>query len=71
MNHLKYELRDITENDYEFIYQVKKIAYISNNKLYITNGEFIDKLTIGSSAKGYYDEIVRSNKHLTLKYRKS
>ena len=27
MNKQKYELRDVTENDYDFIYQVKKNAY--------------------------------------------
>lgn len=48
----------------------QKIAYISNSKLYILEAEFINKITVGSVEKGYYDILVRSDKHWTMKYRK-
>ena len=34
-----------------------KIAYLGNNKLYITQAETPDKLTLGTNAKGYCDII--------------
>lgn len=47
-----------------------EIAYISNNKLYITDAEVSEHLAMGKSDRGYYDWYVRSNGHLTLKRRR-
>ena len=47
-----------------------EIAYISNNKLYITDAEVSEHLAMGKSDRGYYDLYVRSNGHLTLKRRR-
>lgn len=46
-----------------------EIAYISNNKLYITDGEIRNKLTIGNPNNGYFDFIPRENGNLSLKWR--
>lgn len=47
-----------------------EIAYISNNKLYITDAEVSEHLAMGKADRGYYDLYVRSNGHLTLKRRR-
>lgn len=46
-----------------------EIAYVSNNKLYITDAEIRNKLTIGNPTNGYFDFIPRSNGNLSLKWR--
>jgi phage minor structural protein len=46
-----------------------EIAYISNNKLYITDVEIKNMLTIGNPDNGYFDFIPRSNGNLTMKWR--
>lgn len=48
-----------------------EIAYISNNKLYITDAEVKNKLTIGNPVNGYFDFIPRANGNLSLKWRLS
>lgn len=52
-----------------FLQNDREIAYISNNKLYITDAEVKNKLTIGSQDNGYFDFIPRSNGNLSLKWR--
>ena len=47
-----------------------QIAYISNNKLYITDAEVSEHLAMGKADRGFYDLYVRSNGHLTLKRRR-
>ena len=54
-----------------FLQDNVEIAYISNNKLYITDAEIKNKLTIGNSINGYFDFIPRANGNLSLKWRKS
>jgi hypothetical protein len=46
-----------------------EIAYISNNKMYITDAEIRNKLTIGNPTNGYFDWIMRSNGNLAMKWR--
>lgn len=46
-----------------------EIAYISNHKMYITDTEIKNKLTIGTTAKGYYDFIIKDNGNFALKWR--
>ena len=46
-----------------------EIAYISNKKLYITDAEVKNKLTIGNPENGYFDFIPRKNGNLSVKWR--
>lgn len=46
-----------------------EIAYISNKKLYITDSEVRNKLTIGNPENGYFDFIPRKNGNLSVKWR--
>lgn len=52
-----------------FLQDNVEIAYISNNKLYITDVEIRNKLTIGNPTNGYFDLIPRQNGNLALKWR--
>lgn len=54
-----------------FLQDNVEIAYISNNKLYITDAEIKNKFTIGNSINGYFDFIPRANGNLSLKWRES
>ena len=60
---------NITTTEIYFSQSGKKIAYISNSKLYILEAEFINKMSIGSEGVGYYDWVIRKNGHLSLKLR--
>ena len=46
-----------------------EVAYISNNKLYITNAEVLDRFTVGNPSSGYFDWIPRANGNLGMKWR--
>ena len=48
-----------------------EIAYISNKKLYITDAEVRNKLTIGNPDNGYFDFIPRKNGNLSVKWREN
>lgn len=61
---------NISNTEVYFSQNGEKIAYISNSTMYITNAHILEKLTIGREETGYYDTLVRSDKHWTLKYRK-
>ena len=52
-----------------FLEDGMEIAYISNKKLYITDAEVRNKLTIGNPTNGYFDFIPRSNGNLSVKWR--
>lgn len=54
-----------------FLQDNVEIAYISNNKLYITDAEVRNKLTIGNPTNGYFDFIPRANGNLSLKWREN
>lgn len=54
-----------------FLQDGQEIAYISNNKLYITNAEVLDRFTIGNPISGYFDWIPRANGNLGMKWRES
>lgn len=43
-----------------------EIAYISNNKMYITDAEITGRLTLGNSNLGYYDWQTETNGSLSL-----
>lgn len=52
-----------------FLQNGKEIAYLSNNKLYITSTEVLDRFTVGNSASGFFDWIPRANGNLGMKWR--
>ena len=52
-----------------FLQNGAEIAYLSNNKLYITSTEVLDRFTVGNSGSGYFDWILRSNGNLGMKWR--
>jgi hypothetical protein len=52
-----------------FLEDGMEIAYISNKKLYITDAEVTNKLTIGNPTNGYFDFIPRKNGNLSIKWR--
>ena len=54
-----------------FLQDNVEIAYISNNKLYITDAEIKNKLTIGNPTNGYFDYIPRANGNLSMNWRRS
>lgn len=60
---------NITNTEIYFSQGGEKIAYISNSTLYINNAHVLKKFTIGREETGYYDTLVRVDKHWTLKYR--
>lgn len=54
-----------------FMQDNSEIAYMSNNKMYITNAEVTNKLTVGNSTNGYWDWVPRANGNLSLKWREN
>lgn len=46
-----------------------EIAYLSNNKLYITSAEVLDRLTVGNTGSGFFDWVPRANGNLGMKWR--
>ena len=52
-----------------FLQDGTEVAYISNNKLYITNAEVLDRFTVGNTGSGYFDWIPRANGNLGMKWR--
>lgn len=58
----------ITNTRISFFQSGQEVAYISNNKLYITQALFMQKSTIGNEVSGYYTWVIRSNGNMSLKY---
>ena len=58
----------ITNTRISFFQSGQEVAYISNNKLYITQALFMQKSTIGNENSGYYTWVIRSNGNMSLKY---
>lgn len=58
----------ITNTRISFFQSGQEVAYISNNKLYITQALFMQKSTIGNEVTGYYTWVIRSNGNMSLKY---
>lgn len=59
----------LSNTELAFLQNGQKVAYISNNKLYITDAEVNNKLTIGKPSNGYFDFIPRDNGNLSFKFR--
>ena len=59
----------ITNSKISFEQNGAEVAYISNNKLYITNAEVLDRFTVGNPSSGYFDWIPRANGNLGMKWR--
>lgn len=62
---------ELSNEKLAFLQDNVEIAYVSNNKLYITDAEIRNKLTIGNPTNGYFDFIPRANGNLSLKWRES
>ena len=59
----------ITNSKISFEQNGAEVAYISNNKLYITNAEVLDRFTVGNTGSGYFDWVPRANGNLGMKWR--
>lgn len=59
----------ITNTKISFTQNGTEVAYISNNKLYITSAEVLDRFTVGNPSSGYFDWIPRTNGNLGMKWR--
>nr|DAU37976.1 MAG TPA: tail protein [Caudoviricetes sp.] len=59
----------ITNTKISFEQNGTEVAYISNNKLYITSAEVLDRFTVGNTGSGYFDWIPRANGNLGMKWR--
>lgn len=59
----------ITNSKISFEQNGAEVAYISNNKLYITSAEVLDRFTVGNPSSGYFDWIPRANGNLGMKWR--
>lgn len=46
-----------------------EVAYLSNNKLFITNAEVLNCFTIGSTGSGFFDWVPGTNGNLGMKWR--
>lgn len=58
----------ITNTRISFFQNGQEVAYISNNKLYITQALFMQKSTIGNDTSGNYTWVIRSNGNMSLKW---
>lgn len=52
-----------------FLQDGTEIAYLSNNKLYITSTEVLNRFTVGNPDSGFFDWIPRANGNLGMKWR--
>ena len=59
----------ITHEKISFTQNGAEVAHISNNKLYITNAEVLDRFTVGNPSSGYFDWVPRANGNLGMKWR--
>lgn len=66
------DLKCIISNEkISFTQNGTEVAYISNNKLYITSAEVLDRFTVGNPSSGYFDWVPRANGNLGMKWRAS
>ena len=59
---------EITNTEMAFKDNNEKVAYISNNDMYITRARVTDTLSIGTTSNGYFDFVTLSG-GLALKWR--
>lgn len=60
---------ELSNTELAFLQNGQKVAYISNNKMYITDAEIRNNLALGTPDSGYFDWIPRSNGNLSFKFR--
>lgn len=58
----------LTNEKLSFLQDSTEIAYMSQNKLYITEGLFMQRCTIGDK-DNFYEWVIRQNGNMSLKYR--
>lgn len=61
----------IANNRLSFLQDGAEVAYISNNKLYITDVEIKNRLSMGKPENGYFDWLPRQNGNLSLAWRET
>lgn len=59
----------LSETELAFLQNGQRVAYISNNKLHITDAEIKNNLALGTPETGYFDFIPRTNGNLSFQYR--
>ena len=52
-----------------FLQNGAEIAYLSNNRLFITSAEVLDRLTVGNTGSGFFDWVPRGSGNLGMKWR--
>jgi hypothetical protein len=62
---------NISETELYFSQFGEKIAYLSNNKLFITKVQVTESMAFGKDGDIVYEWVIRKNKHLTLRVRES
>lgn len=60
---------ELSNEELSFKENGQKIAYISNQQLYITNAQIRSKLSLGTNGQGWFDFIPRANGNLSIKWR--
>lgn len=61
----------IANDRLSFLQDGAEVAYISNNKLYITDVEIKNRLSMGKPENGYFDWLPRQNGNLSLVWRET
>ena len=61
----------IANDRLSFLQDGAEVAYISNNKLYITDVEIKNRLSMGKPENGYFDWLPRQNGNLSLAWRET
>lgn len=59
----------LSNSELAFMESGKKVAYVSNNQLHITNAEVKNNLAMGTETTGFFDFIPRANGNLSFKFR--
>lgn len=59
----------LSNSELAFLESGKKVAYVSNNQLHITNAEVKNNLAMGTETTGFFDFIPRANGNLSFKFR--
>ena len=61
----------ITNTELAFLQGGQKVAYVSNNKLYITDAEVKNTMSLGVPETGYFDFETRESGNMSIKFRSS
>lgn len=59
----------ITNTQMSFLQGTRVVAYLSNDRLYITDAEIVNRLSLGRPGSGFFEFEPRTNGNLTFKFR--